>query len=608
MMLEHGVLIFDGAMGTEIYKRDYFVNTSFDELNVRVPEVISDIHRSYLDAGADVITTNTFGANRVSLSSFGLGERVEEINRAAAVLARDVAGEEKLVAGSVGPAGSSGVKAGMDDKAVVSALSEQISLLKEGGVDFIIFETIPSLADARLACEAAVGCGTMPYMLSFSVDRDGKTHKGEPLRLLMDMVSGMPGAPPAAVGLNCCVGPEGILEPLSELLSLTRLPIVVQPNAGVPKQVDGRMIYMASPEYFATYAQRFVNMGAGGVGGCCGTAPDHIREISRGIKRVATVEKRYVEIRVKGEAKLCDPVPTAEKSRLGKKLAAGEWIATVEIVPPHGYGLESTIVKARRCAEAGIDAINVPDGPRASSRLSPLVTALKIQDEAGVEAILHFCCRDRNLIGMQSDLLGCAAAGVRNILFITGDPPKLGHYPNASAVFDADSIGLVKVQGRLNRGIDIGGNAIETRTEALIGVGADPNALDIEREFRRTREKVEAGAEFIITQPVFAVEPLLRFLDRIGDLGIPVVAGIWPLASLRNAEFMKNEVPGVVVPDEVMARMAAADSKDAQRRAGISIARESVSRISDSVRGIQVSAPFGNVDTALAVIEGSGRK
>ncbi|MBN1865411.1 MAG: bifunctional homocysteine S-methyltransferase/methylenetetrahydrofolate reductase, partial [Victivallales bacterium] len=423
------------------------------------------------------------------------------------------------------------------------------------------------------------------------------------LRLLMDAVSGVPGPPPVAVGLNCCVGPEGILEPLSELLSLTRLPIVVQPNAGVPKQVDGRMIYMASPEYFATYAQRFVNMGARGVGGCCGTSPEHIREIARGLKRVATVEKRYVEIKVKGEATLCDPMPTTEKSRLGHKLAAGEWITTIEIVPPYGYSLEPTIIKARRCAEAGIDAINIPDGPRASSRLSPLVTALKIQDEAKVEAILHFCCRDRNLIGMQSDLLGCAASGVRNILFITGDPPKLGHYPNASAVFDADSIGLVKVQARLNRGVDIGGNAIDACTGALIGVGADPNALDMEREFRRTREKVEAGAEFIITQPVFAVEPLLKFLDQIGDLGIPVIAGIWPLASFRNAEFMKNEVPGVIVPDEIMTRMASADSKDSQRREGIAIARESVSRIRDRVRGIQVSAPFGNVDTALAVIQ-----
>lgn len=600
--IDSGILIFDGAMGTELYKRDFFVNASFDELNLKSPKVIADIHQKYVEAGADVITTNTFAANRHSLSKFGLGEQVEEINLAAVKIARSCAKEDTLIAGSVGPIGLTGFNSGLTEKMIVDILAEQISALEKAKVDFIIFETIPSTADAKYAYQAINSGSTLPYVMSFSVDRDGKTHKHEPLRSLVKVISEK-GRQPTAVGLNCCVGPEGLIEPLEELISITELPIIIQPNAGIPKQVEGRMIYMASPEYLTTYALRFVNLGVKGVGGCCGTGPDHIKEIARSLKRIATVEKRSPVMEIKEDAQLSDPIPTAEKSKLGRKIANREWVTTIEIVPPRGYNLNDTIEKARLCAQAGIDAINIPDGPRASSRLSPLISALKIQNEANIETILHFCCRDRNLIGMQSDLLGCAAAGVRNLLFVTGDPPKLGHYPNASAVFDADSIGMVQVQARLNRGIDIGGEQIAEKTNALIGVGADPNALDMKRELRRTREKIESGAEFIITQPVFAVEPMMRFLDAIQEFDTPVFAGIWPLASYRNAEFMKNEVPGVVVPDEVMQRMEKADTKEAQKLEGITIARESVEKISDRVQGIQVSAPFGNVNTAIAVIK-----
>jgi methionine synthase I (cobalamin-dependent)/5,10-methylenetetrahydrofolate reductase len=597
--LSEGVLIFDGAMGTELYKRDFFVNTSFDELNLNAPDVISEIHSSYFESGADVLTTNTYSANRSNLSKFGLGEKVEEINRAAVKLAQNAGGEDTLIAGSVGPVES---HSRITDEEIVEILSEQISILEDAGVDFIIFETIPTESDAKLAFKAASKVGKLPYIISFSIDRSGETQKGEPLKSLVNAVSGE-GRGPSAIGLNCCVGPEGILSPLENLLSHTELPVIVQPNAGLPKQVGGRMIYMASPEYLTTYALRFVNLGASGIGGCCGTGPEHIKDISMSIKKVAVVGKRSVVTEVKDETLLQESVPTAEKSKLGAKIANGEWVVTVEIVPPKGFDLSATIEKAKQCAEAGIDAINIPDGPRASSRISPLIASLKIEENAKIESILHFCCRDRNLIGMQSDLLGCAAAEVRNLLFITGDPPKLGHYPNASAVFDADSIGMVKVQEQLNHGIDLGGNPIGEPTKALIGVGADPNAIDMERELRRTREKVEAGAEYIITQPVFAVDPLLKFLDDIAYLNIPVFAGIWPLASYRNAEFMKNEVPGVVVPDSIMERMEKADTKEAQREEGVAIAKESIEGIRDRIQGIQVSAPFGNVTTAISVIK-----
>jgi homocysteine S-methyltransferase len=599
--LESGVLIFDGAMGTEIYKRDFFVNTSFDELNLRAPDVIGAIHVAYIEAGADVLTTNTFTANRVTLSKFGLGDKVREINATAAEIAREQSNADTLVAGSIGPlTAAAGVN--LDHRKRVEVLVEQIEALREGGVDFIAFETIPSLRDAELALAAAeTACGAIPYVLSFSVDRDGESHRGEPLRKFIELLSQTP-TTPTAVGLNCCVGPEGILNPLTTLLSATDLPVIVQPNAGIPKQVDGRMIYMASPEYLTTYALRFVNLGAAAVGGCCGTGPEHIADMARSIKKVAVVGKRTVVTKPVDSTDLKKSAPTAEKSALGAKLAAGEWVSTIEIVPPKGFDLESTIAKAARCAAAGVDAINIPDGPRASSRISPLVTAIKIESEANIETILHFCCRDRNLIGMQSDLLGCAAAKVKNLLFITGDPPKLGQYPNASAVFDADSIGMVEVQRQLNMGMDLGGNPIGEPTSALIGVGADPNAIDMVRELRRTKEKIEAGAEFIITQPVFDIEPLLRFIDDIAEFQIPVLAGIWPLASYRNAEFMKNEVPGVVVPDAVMERMGKADTKEAQREEGIAIAREAVEGLKDVIKGVQVSAPFGNVETALAVL------
>jgi len=603
--LSDGVLVFDGAMGTELYKRDFFVNTSFDGLNLSAPDVVAEIHKSYVDAGADVITTNTFAANRVNLSKFGLADKVLEINRAGVDLARSAAGGEVMVAGSIGPIPrrGGGVESS-DGSREREALSEQLSALSGAGVDFVVFETIHSSAEAEMAF-AAAGTIDIPYMVSFSVDRECRMARGEAFEKALSFIESAE-RPPTALGLNCSVGPDGLLQPLERLLELTNLPVVVQPNAGIPKQVGGRMIYMASPEYFATYAMRFVTLGAAGVGGCCGTGPEHIAELAKNVKKAAVAFKKSDSAAKKvASVELPDvePVPTAEKSRLGAKLAAGEWINTVEITPPKGYDLSAVLRKAERCKEAWVDAINIPDGPRASSRISPIVTAIKIQDEVGIEAILHFCCRDRNLIGMQSDLLGCAAAGVANILFITGDPPKLGHYPDASAVFDADSIGIARYQSLLNRGVDIGGNPIPDPTKALIGVGADPNAIDMERELRRTREKAEAGAEFIITQPVFSVEPMFEFLDAIADLKVPLIAGIWPLASYRNAEFMRNEVPGVVVPDWIMERMERRETKEDQRAEGISIARETLDRLRDRVAGVQVSAPFGNVETALAVME-----
>ena len=595
--LRREAIVFDGAIGTEIYRRNFFINTSFEQLSLTAPEVIRNIHQSYLDAGAMVMTTNTYSGNRLKLSRFGLAEKLAEINAASVKLAREVAGDRALVAGAVGPLEEDEAHAGMAFEEAADMLAEHGGTLLRAGADFLIFESLASEKDVRRAAAAAAALresfGDFAFVLSFS------TAPGNP-----DFAADYElarGCGMAAVGLNCGRGPDAMLEMVEQAVALAAEPLIVQPNVGAPRQFDNRTVYLTSPEYFSTYARRYLALGARGVGGCCGITPDHIRDMARTVRP----EQRGLEGAVKiaepaGEA-LRPAVPLAERSAFGAKLAAGAWLTSVEITPPRGFDLTATLEKARLCREAGIDAINLPDGPRASARLSALVTAAAIQREVGIETVLHVCGRDRSLLGLQADLLGCAAAGIRNLLFITGDPPKLGDYAYSSGVFDLDSIGLVKLAARLNGGLDAGGAPLGGQSAFVIAAGADPGAIDPEREYRRVCEKVEAGAEYIITQPVFDVAPLFRFLDRIAHLKVPVMAGVWPLASYRNAEFMRNEVPGVTVPDSIMERMAAVTGREEQRAEGIAIARELIAAIRERVAGVQVSAPLGNVATALAV-------
>jgi len=597
--LSHGVLVFDGAMGTELYRRHIFTNRCFDELCLSDPKLIRQIHSDYRDAGADVLTTNTFGANRAALAKFALAEKLGDIVRAGAHLARgvaDAADRPMFVAGSIGPV----QLPPQQESQAADMIVEQAECLFEGGADFILFETQPNRAAIERCAAAMSRMPQAPFVLSFAVTGAGETASGESVeRMLAPLPEGC--AQPIAWGLNCGAGPDGLLGPIEQAVRITSLPLIVQPNAGIPKEVENRRIYLCSPEYLAEYAKRFVGLGASAVGGCCGTTPDHIREVALAIKPLHRAKVLPTSAPAAG-VELKPPAPLAERSKLGARLAAGQWITTVELTPPRGYDLRSTVEKAKTLHQRGVCAINIPDGPRASARLSPLVTAERILREAEIEPILHFCCRDRNLIGMQADLLACAACGVRNILFVTGDPPKLGDYPQATGVFDADSIGMAGVQRRLNGGVDLGGQAINPSTFAVIGVGLDPTALDQRRELDRFRQKVEAGAEFAITQPVFDPDALLRVLDEVGKYGIPIIAGIWPLVSYRNASFMRNEVPGVIVPDRVMERMAAVESREGQLAVGIEIARESIARVRDRIAGIQVSAPFGNIDAALAVM------
>ncbi len=604
--LHDKVLMFDGATGTELYRRNFFVNASYENLCLAAPKVILDLHKSYLDAGAEVLTTDSYGANRNKLAKFGLAEKMDEINAAAVRLARQAADGKALAAGSVGPAGDLPAGVPASRELLRKIVADHAASLIKAKPDFIIFETILSLSGLEDALAAMEPFPDMPFLVSMSLDGNARTKLGEPASAAFELIAKAK-ARPTAFGLNCGCGPGEMLRCVEQVIPLTKLPLVVQPNAGNPKGVDDRMIYMCSPEYFTTYAIRFLNLGVRGIGGCCGTTPAHIADMVRSVRPMAKLENPVrVEV-MKEPAKLLDPVPTVEKSALARKLYTHQWVHTIELVPPKGYLLAQTIEKAKLCAEAGFDAINIPDGPRASSNVSSMVTALKIQEGAHIETVLHCCCRDRNLIGMQAELLGCAALGLNNILFITGDPPKLGDYPFASGVFDIDSIGIVKVQSRLNRGADLAGRSIDAPTRAFIAVGADPNAVDFAREIRRTEEKIAAGAEAVITQPVYDSDALFRFMDSVPELKdgrIPLIAGIWPLASYRNAEFMRNEVPGVVVPDSVMARMAAPAAKEDQRQVGIQIAREAVARVKGRVGGVQISAPFGNAATAIAVMKG----
>jgi len=598
--------IFDGGIGTEIYRRNFFINTSFEQLSLSAPNVIREIHRQYWEAGAEVATTNTYNANRLKLKEFGLDDKVEAINRAGVALAREICRDSCWIAGAAGPLKVSEFAGKITPEEAGAVLAEQADFLIAAGADLLIFESLSGMDDLKNLAEAVKllrrnGSDDLAFISSFAVNSQAEFSDGTPF---MDAYSFVKKEiRPPVVGFNCGCGPDELLKALETAAPLISEPWIAEPNAGSPKKVDCRTINLTSPEYFSTYILRFIELGARGVGGCCGITPAHIAEMARSVKPVtAARHPQAVVMEVKTDhPDYQEAVPMQDRSLLGRKLAEKKWIRTVEITPPAGFDLAGVIEKAKLCKAAGIDAVNIPDGPRASARMTPLAVACAVRREAGIETVLHMCCRDHSLIGLQAELLSCAASDSHNLLFITGDPPKLGKYHGSSGVFDIDSIGLARIAAGMNHGIDAAGQPLGGVTRMLIAAGADPNAIDQEREYRRTCEKIESGAEWIITQPVFDETPLLRFIKRIAHLHVPVLAGVWPLASYRNAEFMRKEVPGVVVPDEIMTRMAAAEGKEEQRALGIAIARETIEKIKDHVCGIQVSAPFGNVRTALAV-------
>jgi len=600
-------VLCDGAMGTLLYSKGIFINRSYDELNLSQPDLIRGIHHEYLQAGAEVIETNTFGANSFRLARHSLIDKVREINHVGARLAREAAKSfDVWVAGSVGPLGTRIEPLGKTSfQEARDAFREQIHALVEGGIDLVMLETFGYLEEIHQAILAVKDVNaSIPIIAQVTIDEDGNCLDGsDPETFTPKLVEW--GAD--VIGCNCSVGPVAMLEAIERVRAKTTLPLSAQPNAGIPRSVEGRNIYLCSPEYMASYARKFVSTGVRLVGGCCGTTPEHIR-VMKSALRVGEARGRTALAHVASTdsaPKTAPAVPLENRSLLGAKLTSGEFVTMVEIVPPKGIDVQKEVEGARFLKSVGVDAVNIPDSPRASARMSNQALSLLIQREVGIDAILHYTCRDRNVLCIQSDLLGAAAVGIKNLICITGDPPKMGNYPDATAVFDVDSIGLVNIVHNLNRGLDLGGNPIGTGTAFVIGVGANPGLTDLDEEIRRFEYKVEAGAEYAVTQPVFDIRLLENFLRRIEHCRIPVIAGIWPLVSVRNAEFMKNELR-VSVPDSILERMARAQTPEAARAEGVAVAREMLIAVRQTTQGAQISAPMGRYSSAIDVLEALG--
>jgi|CZKU01.1.fsa_nt_gi homocysteine S-methyltransferase len=618
------VLVVDGAMGSQLYERGVLYGTNcFEQLNVSRPEIVAKVHEDFVRAGASVIETNTFGANALRLEKYGLAASVQEINAAGVRLARAAAAGQAYVVGAIGPSGYFLGEAGGDvdseDLAKVKAVfSEQARALLEGQVDALVVETMRQTPELRVAVEAAVEAaeGRVPVIASVSLDENGRMTEGteadEIARLAREW-----GA--SVVGVNCSDGPMGVLAAVTKMIPFG-LPVLASPNAGLPRRVDERMVYVSTPEYFGVYARRMIRMGVRLVGGCCGTTPEHIRRIAAAARMAsATGDAEGFAVKREDDASNADsrtpalgvsipgsmhPPPLAERSQLAAKIAAGRFVVSVEVNPPVGLDPARAVAAAKMLRDGGVDVVNIADGARAQARMSNLALAVRVHREVGIETILHVCGRDRNLLATIAHLLGAHDLGVRNLVVITGDPPKMGDFPDATAVYDLDSIGILKLATRLNHGVDPGGKPLGATTRFVLATGAEPAAMNYERELARLRDKKAAGAELVMTQPVYSPEVLERFLDDIAPLGMPVLVGLLPLASHRNAEFLHNEVPGMQVPESIRERMRKAGGGPAARKEGVAIAREMLSAVRGRVAGAYIMPPFERFELALEVVDG----
>ena len=621
--LDERVLVCDGAMGTMLYAKGVFINKSFDALNITQPDLVAEVHQEYVRAGADIVETNTFGANRIKLGSFGLGDKVYAINEQGAKIARHAADERAYVAGSIGPLGiriEPWGKTGVDEAR--DYFREQAQALADGGVDLFILETFRDLNEIGAAIDAVRSVSDLPIVAQMSTEEDGNTLDGTPPEKFAPELERR-GA--TIIGVNCAVGPAPMLDTIERMAAVTTRKLSAQPNAGQPRDVEGRNIYLCSPDYMASYARRFIMHNVRLVGGCCGTTPEHIRQIKTAVRAMAPAvlksdadadrsskafarhehaDGRSATPSGERSAIASPPVAREHKSRLANALARGTFVAAVELLPPRGYQTDQAVDRARRLKIGGVDVINIPDGQRAGARISALSLAVLIEQQAGIETVLYYACRDRNLLGIQSDLLGAHAMGVRNLMLVTGDPGRVGDYPDATAVFDVDSIGLTNVVARLNRGCDVGGQPIGAPTAFHVGVSVNPAASNLDQELRRFEYKVEAGAEFVVTRPIFDVPGFESFLKRIEGARLPIVAGVFPFESARNAEFMANEVPGIRVPDALLDRMRRAEGRDAATQEGIAIAREIAAALRGAVQGVQIATQSGDIEAALAVLDG----
>ncbi|OGK96057.1 MAG: bifunctional homocysteine S-methyltransferase/methylenetetrahydrofolate reductase [Candidatus Rokubacteria bacterium RIFCSPHIGHO2_02_FULL_73_26] len=600
------LLVFDGAMGSLLYERGVFVTQNFEQLNVTRPDIVLKIHDDYVAAGAQVIETNTFGANRFRLDRHGLADQVRAFNVAGARLARQAAGETVWVGGSMGPSGLVPGVATQAELALVSAtFAEQAAALVEGGADVLVLETFRHLAEIRLALEAArEAAPDTPVIASMTFDPTGTVADGSTPEQVASTLRDL-GAD--AIGVNCGDGPQLALA-IAERLVRSGLPLCVQPNAGLPRNVDGRLLYMATPEYFDVFLRRTVQLGATMIGGCCGTTPEHVRWMAKSARMLGD---RRVEVAPAGAVATAEafaglaPTPLAERSAFAAKVAAGKFVVSVEVNPAPGVDPSKALEGAKMLIDSGVDIVNVADGPRAMARMSNLAFCTLLLERHGIQPILHVCGRDRNLLGQIAHLLGAHAVGIRNLVIITGDPPKVGDYPEATAVYDLDSIGLLHVAANANRGIDPAGKPLPGgKTSFLLATGFEPGAADLDREIRRLERKKAAGAELVMTQPVFQQDLLEMVLERIAHLELPVMVGVLPLVSYKNAEFLHNEVPGMQIPEEIRERMRRTPGGEAARKEGVRIAREMLFAVRDRVQGAYLMPPLGRYELALEVLEG----
>ena len=604
-------------MGTELYARGVFVNVCYDEITLSRPELVRQIHKDYADAGAEIVETNTFGANPVKLSSYGLADRTEELNAGAARVARQAVGGRARVAGAIGPLGiriEPWGPTGRDE--AVALFRRQVVGLLEGKVDGFVLETFSDLAEIECALRAVRAETDLPLVAQLTVGQDGKSAYGTDATHIARALTEI-GAD--VIGLNCSVGPAVMLDAIEEMAEATSLPLSAQPNAGLPRTVRDRQIYLASPEYVAEYARRMIDVGVRFIGGCCGTTPDHVRAVravvdgaapqtepaARGARHASAARRRTS---AGGDSASVDPVPLGERSAWGAKLASGRPVVSVEILPPHSWDAAELVGPARELAAAGVDAVSLVDAARSRIRMGALAAAAVVEREVGLETVLHYACRGKNMLSMLPELLGAAALGLRNILVVSGDPPALGPYPDATEVLDIDSIGLTHVVQGLNRGVDPGGTSIGRPTRFVQGVAVNEGAQDRKRELERLAYKLEAGADFVVTQPVFDVDELEPFLELAARHRTPVIAGVWPFPSLRSAEFLANEVPGVAVPPALVERMRGAEASgpEAALEEGLAIALEVIGAVRPLVQGIHLNAPRRNVSVALRVLREAG--
>jgi homocysteine S-methyltransferase len=603
------LLVFDGAMGSLLYERGIFVMQNFEQVNVSRPEIVRKIHEDYVSAGAQVIETNTFGANSFRLDRHGLGDQVRAFNLAGARLAREAAGDDVWVAGSMGPSGLvPGVATEAELEQASATFADQAAALVEGGADVLVLETFRHLEEMRIALEAArrVAPDT-PIIATMAFDPTETVADGSSPEHVATTLREW-GAD--ALGVNCGDGPQIALT-IAERMRVVGLPMCVQPNAGLPRTVDGRLLYMATPEYFDVFARRTVQIGATMIGGCCGTTPEHIRWMAKsgrmlGDKRTDVAATRAVK--TAEVAPVLEPLPLAERSPFAAKIAAGKFVVSVEVNPAPGLDPSKALGGAKMLLESGVDIVNVADAPRAMARMSNLAFCSLLIERYGIQPILHVCGRDRNLLAQMAHLLGAHAIGIRNLVIITGDPPKVGDYPEATAVYDLDAIGLLQMASNMNRGVDPAGKPLPGgQTSFLLATGLEPGAADLDKEIARLEKKKAAGGEIIMTQPIFQTDLLEDVLRRIEHLQMPVLVGVLPLVSYKNAEFLHNEVPGMQIPTEIRERMRKTPGGEAARKEGVKIAREMLFAVRERVQGAYLMPPLGRYELALEVLDGLKR-